>query len=228
MTRPPDPTSRPRKRSRLFQAAPDALFVEEWVPNITLPPPPDVPLEEEEGGVKLDEHGLPERREEEEEPEDERRGPARIYVGKGATAKAQGPVTNDELPISDVELPDYSLPTGADPDREDGSDPSMPDLSIDGSGSSWGSMFDDLADDEEPTDPELRSADTDDGPGGPPLAMPSASVTEPQAPPVTPAPRLDRSLPAAPLTTTPARGASTASRDPSPPSQASSRWCRAA
>lgn len=225
MTKPPEPTSRPRKRSRLFQAAPEALFVEEWVPNITLPPPPDAPLVEEEGVVQLDEHGLPERQEEEEEPEEERRGPARIYVGKGAATKAKGPVAGDELPVSDVELPDLSLPSAPGfEDNEEGSDPSLPDLSIDGSGSNWGSMFDDLDDDENPTDPELRSGDAEPSADSEPLAMPAATSREPEAPdssadhdapkpapaasaapPVTPAPKLDRPGPATPLTTKPDR-----------------------
>jgi hypothetical protein len=211
MTKPPEPTNRPRKRSRLFQAAPDALFVEEWVPNITLPPPPDAPLEEEEGVVQLDEHGLPERLEEE-EPEEERRGPARIYVGKGAATKTKVPVVRDELPVSDVELPNLSLPSAPGLEDEEDSDPSMPDLSIDGTGSNWGSMFDSLDDDEDPTDPELKSGDAEPSADSEPLAMPAASSAEPApvvpasaAPPVTPAPKLVRPGPATPLTAKPDR-----------------------
>ncbi len=172
MSTSPPPSSRSKKRSRLFQAAPDALFVEEWVPNITLPPPPDEPLlEDDEDGVKLDEHGLPERSDEDEEPEVERTGPARIYVGPGAGKVDVS--SRDELPVSEVQLPDLSLPRGDDVDIDDDSDPSMPDLSIDGSGSDWGSMFDKL-DDERPTDPELDSGDEDSVP----VPMPAATRPE--------------------------------------------------
>jgi hypothetical protein len=187
MSTTPPPSGRSKKRSRLFQAAPDALFVEEWVPNITLPPPPDEPLlEEDEGGVKLDEHGLPERREEDEEPEEERKGPARIYVGPGA-GRVRATARDDELPVSEVAVPDLSLPRGEGLDDEDDSDPSMPDLSIDGSGSDWGSMFDGL-DDESPTDPELHSGEQDQAE---PVPMPAAAPPEPEVetpePPVEPA-----------------------------------------
>jgi len=182
MTKPPTLPSRSRKRSRLFQAAPEALFVEEWVPNITLPPPPDAPLEEEEGVAQLDEHGLPERSEDEEEPEEERRGPVRVYVGKGAQSDTQYGHGRDELPASDVEMPDLRLPSKADADGEDDSDPSMPDLSIDGSGSDWGAMFDAL-DDDEPTDPELRSGS--EGEDSEPMPMPAAAAPAmPEPPPL--------------------------------------------
>ena len=229
MTKPPAATSRPRKRSRLFQAAPDALFVEEWVPNITLPPPPDAPLEEEEGVVQLDEHGLPER-EEEEEPEPERRGPARIYVGKGASAdagakpEAGSGISRDEMPPADVELPALSLPSQG--DDEDDSDPSMPDLSIDGTGSNWGAVFDGL-DDEDPTDPELHSGAESEGGSSEPMPMPAAgspddppALAQPPAPePVQspPPPRLDRPGPAAALD---ARSTPTWSRPSKPVGQA--------
>jgi hypothetical protein len=76
--------SKPARRSRLFQQRPDALRVEEWIPNITLPPPPDTPLEEEEDtGLVLDEHGLPQFEEEPERDPEEHAGPARLFVGMG-------------------------------------------------------------------------------------------------------------------------------------------------
>lgn len=224
MTKPPAPASRPRKRSRLFQAAPDALFVEEWVPNITLPPPPDAPLEEEEGVVLLDEHGLPVRSGDEEEPEPERRGPARIYVGKGAAdthakSDTQYGMARDELPAGGGELPNLELPRQVgESDPEDDSDPSMPDLSIDGSGSNWGSIFEGL-DDEEPTDPELHS-DSESQAGDPSEPMPMPAAAGPSESPIAPQPvpaasqpelgppppKLDRPGPAAALDarTTPA------------------------
>ena len=211
MTKPPTLPSRSRKRSRLFQAAPEALFVEEWVPNITLPPPPEAPLEEEEGVAQLDEHGLPERNEEEEEPEEERRGPARVYVGKGAQSDTQYGHGREDLPVSDVEMPDLRLPSKADAEGEEDSDPSMPDLSIDGSGSDWGAMFDSL-DDDEPTDPELRSGS--EGEASEPMPMPAATPAMPATSPQASAgsepvviepktdhapPKLDRPKPAATL-----------------------------
>ncbi len=202
MTKPSAPPGRSRKRSRLFQAAPDALYVEEWVPNITLPPPPDAPLEDDEGEVLLDEHGLPERLDDDDEPEEERRGPARIYVGPG-TADRSGGGQRDELPVGSADMPSLSIPG----DEEDDSEPSMPDLSIDGSGSDWGGVFDtDDGDDEELTDPE---ADTDERADAPtPIVMsmpeglagsdpqePQADASEPtKVAPKTdmPAPKLDR------------------------------------
>jgi len=209
MTTPPSAPSRSRKRSRLFQAAPDALQVEEWVPNITLPPPPDAPLEEEEGVVQLDEHGLPERDPEEEEPEEERRGPARIYVGQGAPTSA-APPTSDELPVSDVDMPNLQLPgPPVEDDDEADSEGELPDLSIDGSGSNWGAMFDTL-DDEQPTDPEIETGPQDDAsapmpmPSAVPLAKPASEPApeptptpappaepRPVAPKVAPAPKLE-------------------------------------
>ncbi len=95
----------------------------------------------------------------------------RVYVGKGAQSDTQYGHSRDELPVTDLEMPNLELPTTTDPDDEADSDPSLPDLSIDGSGSNWGAMFDGL-DDEEPTDPELRSgSQTDDSE---PMPMPAA------------------------------------------------------
>ncbi len=167
MSKPEGPKeSRPRKRSRLFQAAPDALRVDEWVPNITLPPPPDAPLvEEDDGQLKLDEHGLPEFAEEE-EPEPERRGPVRIFVGKGSGSSG-GAGGGEGYGVGEVQLPDLSLPRGD--ELDDDEDPSMPDLSIDGSGSDWGAMFDKL-DDESDTDSSLHGSDDDE-----PMPMPAAA-----------------------------------------------------
>ncbi len=69
------------RRSRLFRGRPDRLLVDEWVPSIALPPPPDTPLEEEEVDDLLDEHGLPTL--EAEAEEEVRTGPARLFVGRG-------------------------------------------------------------------------------------------------------------------------------------------------
>jgi hypothetical protein len=183
--------SRPRKRSRLFQAAPDALFVDEWVPNITLPPPPDTPLLEDESEVKLDEHGLP-ARPEEEEPEPERRGPARIFVGRGASAEG-GSSGAPELSASS--MPDLRLPgAGELESATDDEDPSMPDLSIDGSGSDWTAMMGSLEDDpEDDTDSELeQSSDesellampaADPPPVAEPGPKPASALTTPPEPP---------------------------------------------
>jgi hypothetical protein len=79
------------RRSRLFRSRPDALLVDEWVPNITLPPPPDTPLlEDDPAELQLDEHGLPELPEEPEE-EPEPAGPARLFVGMGQRGASVAP-----------------------------------------------------------------------------------------------------------------------------------------
>ncbi len=152
-------SSKPRKRSRLFQAKPGALLVEEWVPNITLPPPPQTPLEDDGQEALLDEHGLPEPLDE--EPEEERRGPARIYVGEGTRSPAPAPA-----PVADVAMPDLALPKGdLDDDEEEDSLGELPDLSIDGSGQSWqeGAPLAEELDHERPTDPGLHSPGSDPG-----------------------------------------------------------------
>jgi hypothetical protein len=78
--------SKPTRRSRLFSGRPDALLVEEWVPNISLPPPPDTPLEVDEEEGLFDENGMPTL---EAEPEEETRGgPARLFVGVGQRGAA--------------------------------------------------------------------------------------------------------------------------------------------
>ncbi len=84
----PVPPRRAR-RSRLFRSRPDALLVEEWVPNITLPPPPEAPLEEDDPAeARLDEHGLPRFEEEPEEEVEPQGGPARLFVGMGRRGAA--------------------------------------------------------------------------------------------------------------------------------------------
>jgi hypothetical protein len=81
------------RRSRLFRSRPDALLVDEWVPNITLPPPPDTPLEEEDPATpRLDEHGLPSFEEEPEVPVEARAGPARLFVGMGRRGQSVAPL----------------------------------------------------------------------------------------------------------------------------------------
>jgi hypothetical protein len=98
MTPTSDPplTSRAVRRSRLFRSRPDALLVEEWVPNITLPPPPDTPLEEEDPAAQLvDEHGLPSFEDQPEEPEVPRAGPARLFVGMGQRGQPVAPLEAD-------------------------------------------------------------------------------------------------------------------------------------
>lgn len=68
-------------------------MVEEWVPNITLPPPPDTPLEEEDPAEqRLDEHGLPSFDDEPEEPDVPRSGPARLFVGMGQRGRSVAPL----------------------------------------------------------------------------------------------------------------------------------------
>ena len=72
------------RRSRLFRGRPDALMVDEWVPNITLPPLPDTPLEEDDPElVAVDEHGLPTFEDEPDIEEEAYAGPARLFVGPG-------------------------------------------------------------------------------------------------------------------------------------------------
>ncbi|MFH1467169.1 MAG: hypothetical protein ABIO70_22485, partial [Pseudomonadota bacterium] len=179
---------KPRRRSRLFQAAPDRLLVDEWVPNIKLPPPPATELEDEGPSALLDEHGLPVR-EPEEEPEPERRGPARIYVGQGGlNASGQRAPAPPELQAP--EMPDLRLPLGAsEPDLDDGEESSsgdLPDLSIDGGGGGWRGFDMGLArasesDLEAPTDPNLRAGGAADEPSA--LEMPAAEEMPAASPP---------------------------------------------
>ncbi len=134
-----DPSGRPPKaprRSRLFQSRPDVLLVDEWVPNITLPAPPDAPLEVDAHETLLDEHGLPTL---EAEPEEEvRAGPARLFVGVGQRGAslasseseeeaAEGIVVNEPEDFFVAELrlprPEDGLPFGLasqpEPEHED-------------------------------------------------------------------------------------------------------------
>jgi len=123
------------RRSLLFRSRPDALQVDEWVPNITLPPPPDTPLlEEDPDEQKLDEHGLPEFEDEPEEDPEERAGPARIFVGvgmRGAPAALPAEeddedddeylVAEDDFFVAELRLPrpEDSLPFRVGPPSED-------------------------------------------------------------------------------------------------------------
>ncbi len=224
MTTPPDsPSDRPRKRSRLFKAAPNALQVDEWIPNITLPPPPRTPLEEDDTDNLLDEHGLPQLPDGE-EPEEVRRGPARVYVGEGAKDAGTSQVLRDELPVAAPELTDLRLPSVDRPlDSEEDSLEGMPDLSIDGSGQDWGDMHaafeaGDVDDDEEPTDSELiaAAASSDLAEPVPQLSLPISAVAPPEAEPAAPAP--------APAPEPPAPSTPTA--EPKPPAAPS--WARPA
>ncbi len=137
---------KPARRSPLFRSRPDRLLVEEWVPNITLPPPPDTPLEEDDPEqARLDEHGLPTFAEEkEEEPGPSSGGPARLFVGMGQRgARVQAPtleaegaddeeeylVGDDDFFVAELRLPrpEDSLPfrigpLGGEDDEEEGSD----------------------------------------------------------------------------------------------------------
>jgi hypothetical protein len=108
MTQNGDNGSLPRRtrRSRLFHSRPDALLVDEWVPNITLPPPPDAVLEEDDPAVAvLDEHGLPTFEDEPEEAPREPGGPARLFVGLGqrgaSVAPSEEPDGEDEFDFSE-------------------------------------------------------------------------------------------------------------------------------
>lgn len=104
---------RPSKRSRLFQARPDRLLVEEWVPSIALPAPPQTPLEEIPGEPRVDEHGIPELPH---EPDDTVRvGPARLYVGQG-----RRPTTQGEAPGGDEAQAGYFVAELRLPRPEDG------------------------------------------------------------------------------------------------------------
>ncbi len=116
MTPPRDqePPVRAARRSRLFQARPDALLVEEWVPNITLPPPPDAPLEPDDPEqAQVDEHGLPTF--EDDEPEERLSGPARLFVGMGTHGtrvsgdeddeEAEGEWVPDDYFVAELRLP---------------------------------------------------------------------------------------------------------------------------
>jgi len=100
------PPSRAR-RSPLFRSRPDALQVDEWVANITLPPPPDIPLEEEDPAEQLDEHGLPSFDDVLDEPEELGTQPARLFVGmgqRGASVASQpqpGDEDEDEFLVGD-------------------------------------------------------------------------------------------------------------------------------
>lgn len=100
------PSQRAR-RSRLFQAEPERLLIDEWVPVIVLPPPPTTPLQDE-----------PEEPAEEDKPaslrpgavpDEGRVGPVRIYVGAGTRQGAPAPAS-EEPSAGDEEItsPDAS------------------------------------------------------------------------------------------------------------------------
>ena len=97
------PTSRAR-RSPLFRSRPGALQVDEWVANITLPPPPDTPLEEEDPAEQLDEHGLPSFDDDLDDPEEPGARPVRLFVGMGqpgAPVASLPPLGDDEAFLSE-------------------------------------------------------------------------------------------------------------------------------
>ncbi|MFH1463575.1 MAG: hypothetical protein ABIO70_04240 [Pseudomonadota bacterium] len=107
MSTEPRHSDRPGRKSRLFQARPDRLLVDEWVPSIALPAPPPTPLEEAVGEPIVDEHGLPELAEEPEESV--RVGPARLYVGQGQRPKPAS--AGEEIsPERDYFVAELSLP----------------------------------------------------------------------------------------------------------------------
>ncbi len=92
-----------QRRSRLFRSRPDALLVEEWVPNITLPPPPDAPLDDEDPAeARLDEHGLPDFQDEPDEDREVRAGPVRLFVGLGQRGASVAPPPDGDEGGEDV------------------------------------------------------------------------------------------------------------------------------
>ncbi len=92
-----------RPRSRLFRAAPEALFVDEEVPSIRMPAPPATPLEED-ADAALDEDGLlTALAADDTEDEPIRAGPARIYVGAGVQAATPSPPPEPE----DIAVPGF-------------------------------------------------------------------------------------------------------------------------
>ncbi|MBN1337665.1 MAG: hypothetical protein JXB39_17060 [Deltaproteobacteria bacterium] len=98
-----------RPRSRLFRAAPEALFVDEEVPSIRMPAPPPTPLEEEEAS-DFDEDGLLSAlAADDTEEEPVREGPARIYVGTGQRIAAPPPEEVAEEEEEDVLVLDEDL-----------------------------------------------------------------------------------------------------------------------
>jgi hypothetical protein len=110
----PVPSKRAR-RSRLFRSRPDALLVEEWVPNITLPPPPDAPLEEDDPAeARLDEHGLPRFEDEAEEQGEEQAGPARLFVGMGRRGASVSQAPDGEFVEAEADEGDAVVYQGPD------------------------------------------------------------------------------------------------------------------